>query len=335
MSSSNLLKVEDLTTCLFTEAGRVTAVNSVSLEIGHGESVGLVGESGSGKSMTALSILGLQPSPPARIMKGRVLFEGRDVLKMTEEELRKIRGKDISMIFQDPATFLNPVMKIGDQIKEAIYVHATTPRSAERKKSIQNRVVELLRLVRIPDPESVMDRYPHELSGGMKQRVFIAMALAVVPKLLIADEPTTALDATIQAQIVSLLRDIRQKLGISLLLISHDLGLIAELCDRVYVIYGGRIVETGDVFSIFKPKHPYTQGLIDSAKDSGTRKGKFAYIDGEVADLANPPSGCSFHPRCKHAQSICSEKLPVLEPTGEGNLVACHRWKELDLKVET
>lgn len=302
--SEHLLSVEDLKTYFFTSRGVVYAVDGVSFYVDEDEAVGIVGESGCGKSMTAFSVIGLVPSPPGRIVGGKIFYLGNDLTKIPDDKMRKIRGKEIAMIFQDPMTYLNPVLRIKHQLGEAITLH-------QGKKNIDVAVQSALELVRIPDPRRVANGYPYELSGGMRQRVLIALALLLHPRLVIADEPTTALDVTVQAQILELLKQIRLEVKTSLVLISHDLGLIAEACDRVYVMYAGVMVEHAEVIDLYEnPKHPYTAGLLKSALSIDEFKEDLSIIHGSVPNLMNPPSGCRFHPRCPECMPICIEKLP-------------------------
>jgi peptide/nickel transport system ATP-binding protein len=316
--SDVLLSVEDLTTSFDTQAGRVTAANGVSFQIRQGETLGLVGESGSGKSVTAFSIIRLV-QPPGRVTAGRVLFQGRDLLALPEEELRQVRGAGIGFVFQEPMAALNPVMRVGDHIAEALRVHGLATRTEAR-----SRAVDLLRAVRIVDPEHRVNDYPHQLSGGMRQRVMIAIALACRPPLVIADEPTTALDVTVQAQILDLLRDMKQAFGISLLLITHDLGVIAETADRVAIMYAGRIVEQGPVRAIFRnPAHPYTQGLLASIP-GGAAGSRLRAIDGSVPNLSALPPGCSFAPRCAARLPQCEGSFPGVTTLAPGHSVRCH-----------
>jgi oligopeptide/dipeptide ABC transporter ATP-binding protein len=316
-----LLDVQDLKTHFFTEDGVVQAVDGVSFQIEPGEKMGLVGESGCGKSVTALSVMRLVPDPPGKIVAGSIRFEGKDILSFSTDEMRKVRGRSISMIFQDPMTSLNPVFTVGDQVDEAIILHQQLESEEARRKTI-----EMLEMVNIANPERVADTYPHELSGGMRQRCMIAMALSCRPKLLIADEPTTALDVTIEAQILDLIDDLNQKLNTALLLITHDMGVIAEMCDRVAVMYGGNIVEYADVRTLFEePRHPYTVGLLGSIPSLAVEKEDLKIIPGSVPDLINPPAGCRFHPRCSGCKEICRRDKPELVDLGDGHLVACHR----------
>ena len=316
-----VLQVRDLCTSFATRRGKLTAVDGVDLDLHPGETLCVVGESGCGKSVSALSILRLLPEPPARIERGRVLFEGRDLLRASPEELRTLRGNRIAMIFQEPMTSLNPVFRIGDQIEEALRVHrdmARTERAA--------RVLELLELVGIPEPRARMRDYPHQLSGGMRQRVMIAMALANDPAVLIADEPTTALDVTSQAQILELIDSLKRRFGMAVLFITHDLGVVAETGQRVAVLYAGRVVESGRVEQIFSaPQHPYTRGLLDSLPSQRVRRGEPLHvITGRVPDLAPRPKGCSFRERCSRALERCAVDDPVLRSTHGGTAVACH-----------
>jgi len=319
--SGPVLALRGLRTSFDTPRGRLPAVDRVDLELFAGETLGVVGESGCGKSVTALSILRLLPQPPATIEAGEILFEGRDLLRLSDEEMRHIRGNRIAMIFQEPMTCLNPVFRVGDQIAEAIAVHRSLSRT-ERDA----RVLELLELVGISEPRKRARDYPHQLSGGMRQRVMIAMALANDPAVLIADEPTTALDVTIQAQILELLERLQRRFAMAVLLITHDLGIVAESADRLAVLYAGRVVESGTVREIFAaPQHPYTAGLLAALPSARTRPGERLHvIAGRVPDLVSRPAGCSFRERCTRALAVCAESDPALEPAPEGQLVACH-----------
>ncbi len=316
--SDPLLRVDGLTTVFDLPDGPAAAVDAVSFEIRGGETLGLVGESGSGKSMTALSIIRLVP-PPGRIAAGRVLFQRRDLLTLDERAMRQVRGASISLIFQEPSAALNPVFTIGDQIAETLVVHG---RASKREARIQ--AVELLRAVRLPNPESSAAHYPHQLSGGMRQRVMIALALACRPALVIADEPTTALDVTIQAQILDLLREMKAAFGLSLLLITHDLGVIAEMADRVAVMYAGRIVETGPTRAVLRhPQHPYTRGLLASIP-GGAPGSRLPAIEGSVPQLGRLPSGCSFNPRCPERFEPCTDAPPPDYPAGPDQAAKCY-----------
>ncbi|MEW6084942.1 MAG: ABC transporter ATP-binding protein [Chloroflexota bacterium] len=324
-----LLAVKNLKTYFYTEDGVVRAVDGVDFEVYPGEVLGLVGESGCGKSVTSLSVMRLI-SRPGRVDGGEILLDGENLLDLTEDEMVKIRGNRVSMIFQQPQTALNPVFKVGDQLAEVLNVHQDLGRDAG-----WNRAVALLKMVGVPDPERRAHAYPHELSGGMAQRVMIAMALACVPELLIADEPTTALDVTIQAQILDLMRDLRRDMGTSVILITHDLGVVAEMADRVAVMYAGEIVEQADVNSLFdEPMHPYTQGLIGSIPVLGEIKDKLDVIPGSVPNLINLPQGCRFAPRCqarvKHALNICTQTEPVLDEVKPGHLVRCWLYQNAE-----
>ncbi|MQA29139.1 MAG: ATP-binding cassette domain-containing protein [Luteitalea sp.] len=318
MSAPPLLSVERLTTVFDLPSGATPAVDDVSFEIYPGETLGVVGESGSGKSVTALSIMRLVESP-GRISAGHIRFKGRDLLTLSEREMRSVRGADIALIFQEPMTALNPVFTIGDQIAETLLVHGRATRREAR-----TRAVELLDAVRITDPAAHIKDYPHQLSGGMRQRVLIAMAIACRPSLLIADEPTTALDVTIQAQILDLLRDMKDTLRLSLLLITHDLGVIAGTADRVAVMYAGRIVEHGPVRAIFRePRHPYTQGLLASMPGFG-RGQRLRAIEGSVPVLGAFPTGCTFHPRCPDRFEPCPTAAPADYPVGQDHGARCY-----------
>jgi oligopeptide/dipeptide ABC transporter ATP-binding protein len=322
-----LLEVRNLKTYFFTDDGVVKAVDGVDFTVGRGEVLGLVGESGCGKSVTSLTIMRLI-GIPGKVVAGEILFEGRDLLKLSESDMVQMRGNRISMIFQQPQSSLNPVFKIADQVAEVLQIHQNM-----RKEESWNKAVELLRVVGIPDPESKAHAYPHEMSGGQAQRVMIAMALALNPQLLIADEPTTALDVTIQAQILDLMRDLRTRIDTAIILITHDLGVIAELADRVAVMYAGRIVEQTDVHTLFKhPMHPYTQGLMASIPILGTVKDILDVIPGSVPNLVNLPPGCQFAPRCRarlqHQLAICTEIEPDLEAVERQHIVRCWLYQD-------
>ena len=314
MSSSPLLEIEDLSTFFHTEENIVKAVRNVNLTIHKGETLALVGESGCGKSVTALSVMRLIPTPPGRFESGRILFKGQDLLQASEAEIQNIRGNEISMIFQEPMTSLNPIFTIGNQIMEAIRLHQDKTESQARELALQ-----VLRQVAIPSPESRIDQYPHELSGGMKQRVMIAMAIVCRPALLIADEPTTALDVTIQAQILDLLDQLRKETQMAILLITHNLGIVAQYADRVAVMYSGKVVESAPVEELFSsPVHPYTRGLLNSLpKDSPSTK--LETIPGSVPHPAYLPEGCAFHPRCAEKLDKCMKMIPSLESIDSGN----------------
>ncbi|MDZ7707572.1 MAG: ABC transporter ATP-binding protein [Trueperaceae bacterium] len=329
--SDRLLEVHDLKTYFDTDEGTVKAVDGVSFHIDKGETLGVVGESGSGKSVTSLSAMRLIPQPPGRFAGGEIKFEGQDILKKSEREMRKIRGNEISMIFQEPMTSLNPVYTVGDQIAEAIVLH-----QGKTRKQAMKLATEMLDLVGIPEPAKRVRNYPHQMSGGMRQRVMIAMALSCGPKLLIADEPTTALDVTIQAQILDLMRQLQREIGMSILFITHDLGVVAEIADRVVVMYAGRAVEEADVNDIYaKPQMPYTRGLLNSiprVDQAAEAQERLEAIPGNVPNPLNLPEGCAFHPRCKYMKDACKEAIPPLEDTGAGHMVRCIRWDEINLK---
>lgn len=318
--TGNLLEVKDLRTYFRTEEGVIKAVDGISFEVGRGKTLGIVGESGCGKSVTSLSIMRLIPNPPGKIMSGSVVFEGRDLLAQSEKQMRRIRGNDISMIFQEPMTSLNPIMTVGAQIEEAILLHQDIGASAARKKAI-----DMLTRVGIPLPEKRLDAYPHQLSGGMRQRVMIAMALSCNSKLLIADEPTTALDVTIQAQIIDLMKKMRSEFGASIILITHDLGVVAGLADEVIVMYAGKIVEKASVRSVFKDaRHPYTIGLLASIPRIDEDRERLRAIEGVVPNQSEMPVGCAFHPRCLRATERCRLEAPRLEAFDGGkHEVAC------------
>ena len=333
MSTERLLEANNLKTYFDTDEGTVRAVDGVTFHIDKGETLAVVGESGSGKSVASLSIMRLIPQPPGRIAGGEVLFEGQDLLKKSERDMRKIRGNEISMIFQEPMTSLNPVYTVGDQIAEAIVLH-----QGKSYRQAMIAAAEMLDLVGIPEPSDRVKNYPHQMSGGMRQRVMIAMALSCGPKLLIADEPTTALDVTIQAQILDLMNKLRRDIGMSILFITHDLGVVAEVADRVVVMYAGRAVEEGDVNDIFaRPQMPYTLGLLNSiprVDRAATHQERLEAIPGNVPNPLFLPAGCSFHPRCRFAIDECQQAVPDLEDTGDGHMVRCIRWQDLNLADE-
>lgn len=316
----NLLEVKDLHISFHTYAGEVKAVRGVNFEVKKGETLAIVGESGCGKSVTAQSIMQLLPQPPVEYKQGSVVFEGTDLLKKTDKEMQSIRGKDISMIFQDPMTSLDPTMKVGAQIMESLIKHQNMS-----KKDAYEKAIEMLKLVGIPQPDKRVNQYPHEFSGGMRQRAMIAIALACEPKLLIADEPTTALDVTIQAQILRLMKDLQKKTGTSIVMITHDLGVVAETCDRVIVMYAGQVVESGTVHDIFyNPQHPYTKGLLKSVPRLDMDRNEPLHpIPGTPPDLLYPPAGCPYFSRCENAMKICEMYNPELEETQKGQHAAC------------
>ncbi|WP_277673715.1 ABC transporter ATP-binding protein [Piscibacillus halophilus] len=325
MSEEIILDVKDLRTSFFVDDFEVKAVDGVSFKLPKGKTIGIVGESGSGKSITALSILRLLEKP-GKIVGGEINFKGNDLTKASEQEIRSIRGNEISMIFQEPMTSLNPVYTVGQQIRETLKVHQGLGKEQGMEKG-----VELLKLVGIPSPQERIKQYPHELSGGMRQRVMIAMALACNPELLIADEPTTALDVTIQAQILELINELQEELGMSVIMITHDMGVVAETCDYVAVMYGGKVVEYADVKTIFKdPKHPYTVGLLNSIPRHDIDVDELEPIRGSVPSPKNMPNGCRFAPRCPFATDLCMEELPDLGDVSEEdeNLVRCWIYSE-------
>lgn len=316
-----LIEVQGLKTDFTNEGIPMRIIDDISFSIYKGEILGVVGESGSGKSVTARSILRLIPSPPGRIVGGKILFEGKNILDMDMTSLRAIRGNDISMIFQEPMSSLNPVYTCGDQIIESIMLHQKL-----NKKEAREKAIDMLKLVGIQLPEQRVDCYPHELSGGMRQRVMIAVALSCMPKLLIADEPTTALDPTIQAQIIDLIKNLQRDMGMSVMYITHDLGVVAETCDRVIVMYAGKIVEQADVKTLFtSPAHPYTQGLLKAVPRLNAKKERLYAIEGMVPHFAEMPAGCSFHPRCPYSEQKCKDQKPVLKQIGEEHYAGC--WK--------
>jgi len=332
-SEKRLVEVVDLKTYFDTDEGTVKAVDGVSFHIDKGETLGVVGESGSGKSVMSLSVMRLIPVPPGRIAGGQILFDGQDIVKKSERDMRRIRGNDIAMIFQEPMTSLNPVYTVGDQIAEAIVLH-----QKETSRAAMRKATEMLDLVGIPEPAKRVKNYPHQMSGGMRQRVMIAMALSCNPKLLIADEPTTALDVTIQAQILDLMRTLQHEIGMSIMFITHDLGVVAEMADRVVVMYAGRAVEESTVVDIFKnPQQPYTLGLMNSiprVDKAAEHQERLQAIPGNVPNPLYLPEGCAFHPRCRFMVDDCKKAIPDLVDAGGGHMVRCIRHAELDLKNE-
>lgn len=320
-----LLEVRNLRTYFFTDEGVVPAVDGVDFYIKPGESLGVVGESGCGKSVTSLSVMRLIASPPGKIMENsEIIFDGKNITRLQEKEMRGIRGNEISMIFQEPMTSLNPVFKIADQIGEVLILHQKM-----NKASATEKAIDMLKMVNIPAPEKVANQYPHSLSGGMRQRVMIAMALACNPKLLIADEPTTALDVTVQAQILDLMKELKTKINSSVMLITHNLGVVAETCQRVIVMYAGKIVEEGSVFQIFEePKHPYTRGLLKSMPSLGKKQERLESIQGVVPNPLNMPKGCRFAPRCSRAMDICKVSEPDITVLGEERTVRCFLYNK-------
>jgi len=318
-----ILEVKDLKTYFYSSGKEIRAVDGVSFTLNRGEILGIVGESGSGKSVTSLSIIRLIPNPPGKIVGGEILFEGEDLLKKSEKEMRKIRGEKISMIFQDPMTSLNPVFTVEEQLIEVFRIHKKLKYNEARE-----RAIELLKKVGIPEAEKRIKSYPHQFSGGMRQRVMIAMALALNPSLLIADEPTTALDVTIQAQILALMKQLQKEFDTSIIMITHDLGVVAEMCQNVLVMYAGRPVEYADVESLFtKPMHPYTIGLLNSLPRLSEDKKRLTPIDGTPPDLGNLSQGCAFYPRCSAKKEICTKITPKLKEV-HGRQIACHLYQE-------
>ncbi len=318
------IEIKDLKTHFFTRRGVVKAVDGVNFSIGEGETLGLVGESGSGKSITCLSILKLVPQPAGRIVGGEVLLNGEDLIPKTEKEMRRIRGSRISMILQEPMTSLNPVFTVANQVAEPIRLHQTRD-----KKSVLKKVKEMLTLVKIPSPEVRMGEYPHQMSGGMRQRIMGAMMLSCQPGLLIADEPTTALDVTIQAQFLKLIKDIQRDSNLSMIVVTHDFGIVANVCDQVAVMYAGRIVENGPIRELFNnPQHPYTRALIGSLPKMGRKVKRLNSIDGQPPDLADLPPGCSFSPRCPQAMDICLQESPTQSIVTEGHSTSCWLYDE-------
>lgn len=317
--AKTLVEFKDVHTYFYTEAGTVKAVNGVSYKIKEGETVCVVGESGCGKSVTALSLMRLIAAPQGEIVKGNISFDGKDITSLSEEEMMSIRGNDISMIFQEPMTSLNPVFTVGNQIMESIILHQKLD-----KKQARDKAIEMVKLVGIPRAEAIVDSYPHELSGGMRQRIMIAMALSCNPKLLIADEPTTALDVTIQAQILDLMRDIKQKTQTSIMLITHDLGVVAEMADYVVVMYAGKVIEEGPVNDIFKnPLHPYTRGLLKSKPVINQETDRLYSIPGQVPNPIGMKDSCYFHERCEHCMEICKTQIPTIKYYDEQHKISC------------
>jgi oligopeptide/dipeptide ABC transporter ATP-binding protein len=323
---ATLLEVQELRTTFTTSAGLVRAVDGVSWDVAEGETVALVGESGCGKSVSALSIMRLVAPPAGRIEGGRILFKGRDLLKLSESEMQHVRGREIAMVFQEPMTSLNPVLTIGRQLTEGLEIHMKMDRAAARA-----RAIELLGMVGIPDAERRLGQYPHQFSGGMRQRMMIAMALACNPSLILADEPTTALDVTIQAQILELMRSLSRKLGVAMLIITHNLGVVARYADRVNVMYAGRIIERASAAELYaNPRHPYTLGLLRSVpRLDEPRRARLAPIEGQPPDLTRLPAGCSFAPRCAYKVARCEKEAPLLETVNEGHVSACWEWARL------
>ncbi|WP_077213177.1 ABC transporter ATP-binding protein [Bacillus dakarensis] len=314
-----LLEVKNLNVGTGASEDDIKILNDINLYVNRNETVAIVGESGCGKSLTALSIMGLLPIPATKLISGEIKYEGKDLTKLSEKELNRIRGKDIAMIFQEPMSSLNPSFTIGNQLAEVFKCHTRFSKSEIKKRSI-----ELLTKVRVSDPEEKLSAYPYQLSGGMRQRVMIAMALACNPKIILADEPTTALDVTIQAQIIDLLKELQQEFGMTILMITHDLGVVAETCDRIIVMYAGEVVEEGRVKEIFHhPRHPYTKGLLDSIPIIGKPLERLNLIKGNVPDLNSMPSGCRFHPRCELATNHCKDSKPGIELTSGGRSVRC------------
>ncbi len=322
----SLLEIRDLRTYFFTEAGVVKAVENATVDVRQKETIGLVGESGSGKTVTALSALRIIPRP-GRIVAGSIEFEGEDVLSKSEDEMRRLRGPKMAMVFQDPSSSLNPLFTVDKQLSDIIMLHRKLT-----KKEASQRAQYLLELVGIQDPEKRLKAYPHELSGGMKQRIAIARALSCEPTLLFADEPTTNLDVTVQAQVLELMKRLQHDLGMSMVMITHDMGIIADMTERVTIMYAGRVMEAAETKSIFHaPKHPYTEALLAAVPRVDQRR-LLEVIPGNIPNLIEPPSGCVFHPRCKYANRNCIDTVPPLEETSKGHTVACVRWKEIRLK---
>ncbi len=328
LEEENILEIEDLEVRYETQDAVVHAVNGINMKIGKGKALGFVGETGAGKTTTALSILRLIQSPPGRIVGGKIILDGQDVMEMTQEELRAMRGNEVSMIFQDPMTSLNPVFTVGEQIAEVIHNHQNVSKAEAMEKA-----KEMLEIVGIPGERA--GEYPHQFSGGMKQRVVIAIALACEPKLLIADEPTTALDVTIQAQVLDLMRRLRDQYGTSMLMITHDLGIVSEICDEVSVIYAGRIVEHGNLVDVFEhTMHPYTEGLFNSLPNINDRQSMLKPIPGLVPDPSDLPVGCDFAPRCVYARPECFQSKPEGKWVSQSHYIACSRYEEPDFRID-
>lgn len=319
----NILEIKNMHTYFFTDKGTVKSVDGVDIELERGKTLGIVGESGSGKSVTALSLMGLLMGTTGKVVEGEIILDGQDILKLSEDERRELRGKDIAMVFQEPMTSLNPVMKIGDQIMESIMMHQHLSKEEAKKLTIG-----ILKKTGLPRVERIVNEYPFQLSGGQRQRVMIAMALVCNPKILIADEPTTALDVTIQAQILDLMNQLKKEIGTSIIFITHDLGVVAEICDEVVVMYCGRVVEKANVYDLFeKPSHPYTEGLLASIPKMGVEVDELESIPGNVPNPKFMPKGCKFAPRCKYAEEICHEEEPGFFDVGNGHLSRCWRCK--------
>jgi peptide/nickel transport system ATP-binding protein len=317
--NKTILDVQDLHTSFFTRKGVIKAVDGVSFFIREGETLGIVGESGCGKTVTGTSILRLLPEPGGKIVGGKIILDGQDIMALSKHEMRSIRGKVVSMILQDPMTSLNPVYSIGNQIAESVKLHQNIP-----KEKIRDEVISALRLVRIPSPEMILDQHPYQLSGGMRQRVVGAIAMSCHPRLLIADEPTTALDATIQAQYIALFKEIQQKTNVAIMFITHDFGVVADMCHRVAVMYAGKIVETASTSTIFKaPRHPYTVALIESVPRLDQKSDRLFSIEGQPPSLMNLPKGCRFAPRCSAALPVCQEEEPPIKEIGQNHFVSC------------
>ncbi|MFG3612696.1 ABC transporter ATP-binding protein [Rummeliibacillus stabekisii] len=322
--SNRLLEISNLKTYFFVDNQQIPAVNGVDLFINEGETLGIVGESGCGKSVTSLSVMGLLGHTPGKVVDGSIRFKDSDLLTLPEDKMRKIRGNEIAMIFQEPMTSLNPVYKIGKQIGEAVRLHLKYD-----KKKTREHVINMLKLVGIPRAEEIIDEFPHQLSGGMRQRVMIAMAMSCNPTLLIADEPTTALDVTIQAQILEIMKKVKQEKGTAMMLITHDLGVVAEMCDRIVVMYAGKVVEEADVFELFEnPKHPYTKGLLNSVPKLGLKSERLTSIPGNVPTPANMPKGCKFAPRCIEVMEICKTEDPELSQISNGHQCRCFLYED-------
>jgi oligopeptide/dipeptide ABC transporter ATP-binding protein len=329
--TGDLLNIKNLRTYFYTSMGIVRAVDGVSFDVKKGEVLGLVGESACGKSVTGFSIMRLVPSPPGKIISGEIIFDGHNLLALSDKEMQRIRGARISMSFQDPMTYLNPVFRVGDQIAEAVMLHQNLD-----KKEAMEVAIETMKMVQIPKASERVMHYPHQFSGGMRQRVLLAIAICCNPLLLIADEPTTALDVIIQSEVLELIKDLKKRLGLSILLITHDLGIISDFADKIVIMYAGNIIESGETRSVFsEPKHPYTSGLLKSLPSIDMKGDKLVSISGMVPNPIHPPSGCKFHPRCPFVKEICKNERPLLQEVEKGHLSSCIRLAEIseELKV--
>lgn len=328
--TEDLLNIKNLKTYFYTSMGIVRAVDGVSFDVKKGEVLGLVGESACGKSVTGFSIMRLVPSPPGKIISGEIIFDGHNLLALSDKEMQRIRGARISMSFQDPMTYLNPVFRVGDQIAEAVMLHQNLD-----KKEAMEVAIETMKMVQIPKASERVMHYPHQFSGGMRQRVLLAIAICCNPLLLIADEPTTALDVIIQSEVLELIKDLKKRLGLSILLITHDLGIISDFADKIVIMYAGNIIESGETRSVFsEPKHPYTSGLLKSLPSIDMKGDKLVSISGMVPNPIHPPSGCKFHPRCPFVKEICKNERPLLQEVEKGHLSSCIRLAEISEELK-